>query len=459
MAGQTITRTRLYNKLHPWSTWTNGVLMDTGDASDGLADSLVRQTTTSYHSGKVVADAENKQDRDKRETGLLSGGIAASTLSKLRAERNSEPRSRYDNGHPFSTSRTYFVLGGPYTAERTVTGSSTVNHYRSTSYVRVTRSGTAWVNSTFPSLPSRDLTWYGTEAIKRCKPTNSAADLAVAFAELKREGLPHLPGKDLLENWNRRPSVRDGGSETLNIEFGFKPLIAEAVKALDAADRARAILKQYTRDSGRMVRRRYEFPTEQGGTEWSDELSRGTVSFSGHGSTAPWVGTTALTTNGKLNEYHLWKERIWFSGQFTYFIPEADNLLGKLDRYSRMIDALIGSRLSFEAIWNLLPWSWLADWNLNIGSLVANLEDFQDHGILLRYGYVMRHYRGSYIRSVTGPSLRSGVQGPFTAEFIRESKQRARADPFGFSTNPNSYSDRQWNILGALGMTKAHRSL
>jgi len=50
-------------------------------------------------------------------------------------------------------------------------------------------------------------------------------------------------------------------------------------------------------------------------------------------------------------------------------------------------------------------------------------------------------------------------RAPISTSFRTTRKQRFRANPYGFARNPNSFSGKQWAILGALGLTKAPRRL
>jgi hypothetical protein len=110
-----------------------------------------------------------------------------------------------------------------------------------------------------PGKPSLDT--YGTTAIKRLKPTNNVANLAVDLAELKRDGLPHLWG---VNSWKEKTNLaHKAGDEYLNHQFGWLPLVGDIRNACYAAANAHRLVESYKGNSGRVVRRRYDFPVER----------------------------------------------------------------------------------------------------------------------------------------------------------------------------------------------------
>jgi hypothetical protein len=94
----------------------------------------------------------------------------------------------------------------------------------------------------------------GTSFIAQTIPTNPVASGSVAMAELYREGLPSLIGASLLKE--RASFLRGLGGEYLNVQFGWKPLVADLKAAAKAIIDSDDILKQLARDSGRNVHRR-----------------------------------------------------------------------------------------------------------------------------------------------------------------------------------------------------------
>lgn len=146
---------------------------------------------------------------------------------------------------------------------------------------------------------------------------------------------------------------------------------------------------------------------------------------------------------------------IRFSGAYTYHLQSDNNHLNKLKAYEQRFNHLIGTRLTPSTLWELAPWSWLADWKFNVGDNIANAVALQNDGLVLRYGYLMVTTIQDHTFTLTGPKFKNGTQGPYRITFTQVSKQRYRATPYGFGLNPASFDLRKWSILGSLGLTLA----
>jgi hypothetical protein len=142
-------------------------------------------------------------------------------------------------------------------------------------------------------------------------------------------------------------------------------------------------------------------------------------------------------------------------------VEEGENSFSaKLESYEQKAN-ILGTRLTPEVLWELAPWSWLFDWQANVGDILSNLSLLSADGLVMRYGYLMCHTL-AYNRYVipAGARFTPGVEtGPIFTVLGRETKERVRATPYGFGLNPDSFSIRQWAILGALGLTKTPRAL
>jgi hypothetical protein len=308
-----------------------------------------------------------------------------------------------------------------------------------------------WSGLMPPTLESSDaeLDAKGATAISRCKPTKSIASLGTTLGETLREGLPALVGRSLLEK-KTKSLLGKGAGEFLNYSFGWQPLVSDVRKAADALRRSDEILKQYERDAGRVVRRNYYFPLEK--TE--SEITWYTNSYPlGFGSFL----NLRTGLNGKCVQRRVVERKTWFSGAFTYYLPSDYDSRNKIKELRTKADILLGTDLTPELLWNLAPWSWLADWFANTGDVISNLSDFKTGELIMRYGYVMETVKVSdtYTHYATGNnpySLR--VAAP---TFVTETKKRRPANPFGFGLTWEGLSSFQQAILAALGITRATR--
>ncbi len=310
-------------------------------------------------------------------------------------------------------------------------------------------------SSSWPSQESSsdyELMALGSTAIARVKPTNSIADLSVSLAELLREGLPSFPGRS---QWEERAKIaRGAGSEYLNAQFGWLPLVSEVQNVAKAISQSSKIWKQYERDAGKLVRRRYEFPVS---------IPNPQVVSEGGGAFAypvlPSYYYPQGFTGGNLTRTRYKRQKRVFSGAFTYYIPDRN----KYGAVSNMLYAaskarrLYGLTLDPEVLWNLTPWSWATDWFLNTGDVLSNISDFASDGLLLRYGYMMEETIVSDEISLTGLQWSSTPSGPASLKpcyLITKTKKRIRATPYGFGLTFEDFTPRQLAIMASLGITR-----
>lgn len=298
--------------------------------------------------------------------------------------------------------------------------------------------------------PSSDaeLEAWGTKAIAICKPTLNQTSLAVTMAELFREGLPHLVGSVL---WKDRTSrARGAGGEYLNVEFGFKPLandIAKFAYGVVYFDRLRA---QYERDSGKVVRRRFEFPPIE--TVVYRTVASAFVRPAHHpSSTATDTVTTGSDTGAQTAlETHTVIRR-WFEGAFTYYAPPR-GAFGGLSQARK----ILGLELTPENIWAVTPWSWAVDWFTNAGSVLKNYQAFAVDGLVMRRGYMMEHKTITNTYYHVGPILNcwGDHDAPAPMSFVTETKKRIRATPYGFGLTMSGLTGRQQAVIAALGISR-----
>jgi hypothetical protein len=284
-------------------------------------------------------------------------------------------------------------------------------------------------------------------------PGQSEVDLLVSAGELRKDGLPSIPGAQLLMGWKR--PVKEISGEYLNFMFGVKPLVSDLHGLARIARNQATAVQQMTHDGNRRVRRRYQYPPEK------------TVATTVMSTTARPSGWGILyaggVSSGTLTRVTRTESEWWFSGAFQQYIPQGDTLLEKSIRVIDETDRLFGVKPTPEVIWNLSAWTWLFDWFVNVGSAVSNLSRMGSDRIVMQYGYIMHHTKieNDYILTgnrITASRGYSDVPISRIETTVRyERKARAHAFPYGFGVTWSDLTETQSAILVALGLGRTSR--
>lgn len=443
------TQSRSINYTPPKAKyWLNGVPQN---AETGIGYSL-SQTTRSFR-GSVEGDREREDGRSLRR--------------RFRSEAGNRS---FDNGNEFFTTRTSVKTAWEI-------GRLTGSMYYGGKYGEVVYQGVIdprsnpatstlprW--SLHPSLSITQIMADGRKLIKATTPTTPEVSLAAMLGELK-EKLPQVIGHSIGKKGS--PPGKLGG-EYLNVEFGIKPLANDIAQLALNVSEASKLIRQFRRDSDKVVRRRAELATD--------------VSTVTHPPVTSWLGLPRMNfadANGLFYDTSVlgmtFSDKhttdVWFSGAYQYHLAEADSFLGKLEQYEQLANNLLGSRITLDTVYQLTPWSWLFDWFGDFGTFVSNVTALHSDSLVLRYAYVMHQQVSErtcnmVIKPVpsipanmshTGkPIVTGGISSCFSIG-TRVSKTRTRATPYGFGLDVEKFSPRQWAILGALGLTKSDRKL
>lgn len=298
-----------------------------------------------------------------------------------------------------------------------------------------------------PSSSDSELNALGTSFIASTIPTNPVVSGSVALAELYREGLPSLLGHAFLKN--NAGFFRSLGSEYLNYQFGWLPFVSDLKNAAEAIMHSHDILQQLKRDSGRDVHRKRTIPRK---------TVSNTVASLGVPNSSNIEGQAFLSpTTYRVSD--ILRREQWFSGCYTFHFDPGH--MSEIERIATQARLLYGLELTPEVVWNLAPWSWLVDWVSNVGPLLHNVSAFQNDGLVLRYGYVMEKNHRHVVRNNLRGTPRPGGNIPavVTDSYSGLRKTRRKATPYGFGLDLGGFTNRQWSILAALGITRGPRRL
>lgn len=381
-------------------------------------------------------------------------------------------------GHPFDRQLKRYVGGGPFYTSRVEYSYDTVNvsnAWKTSSPQRI-YSGPVYCQFPTPtevaSLGGKSTLPYGSEnqsgmnkdgatAISLCNPVNPASQLGTTLAETFREGIPSIPG---IQSWKNRTSVaRAAGSEYLNYQFGWHPLVDEIHNVGNAARHHRDVMNQYHHGAGRNTHRRFDFPSERS-TTWGKSSGGGSADFPGFNSS--FISTHAGNPTRTLSR--VTERKRWFEGLFTYAVPSSTDSWRRLIGIGSEADQVFGLALTPDIVWELTPWSWAVDWVTNAGDVIKNVNNFALAGLVMRYGFMMEETIDKYTATLDFCNLKertkdsSGTyvqtdgnkfKGPLTSSVTIVTKRRAAANPFGFGLTWEGLSPTQLAIAAAVGIT------
>lgn len=369
-------------------------------------------------------------------------------------------------GHPFSQHKGNLddIGGDFYTSKQTI-----LSKVRRVNLRRVVTPGTVPQTRTYsgvilpcwpPGTPSNTLAFpppsnssnatldkLGATAIARCAPGNPPSDLATFLGELRQDGIPALVGAEIWKS-KTRDALKATGNDYLNASFGWAPMLSDISSFAHSITKSDSLIRQYERDSGKVVRRRYYFPSQRDVTE--TEYSSGQF--------ITMVPNTSafqdVASGNKVTRIREITRRQWFSGAFTYYLPSGYDSRETIGGLASKAEFLLGTSLTPQTLWNITPWSWAIDWFSNTGDVIKNVQRFATGGLIMRYGYMMEHTIVNDIYTYSGsPLIGSGAAMPAPLILQTETKVRRGANPFGFGVTWGALSAFQNSIIAALGIT------
>lgn len=255
----------------------------------------------------------------------------------------------------------------------------------------------------------------------------------------------------------REMNPRELANQFLNYEFGWSPFLGDLESFMDTFLQAAEKLKKLTSQNGQWKRRRVKvIPKESKTTVISDytfpfnsvsyALPCFPVSFPSDFFLSPPSIRVIETETMSLHA----------SGKFRFYLPEFDSTLPSyttvLNRI-RQWQKLYGLKLNPYHIWKIIPWSWLVDWFLPVGSKIQRLTDFYEDSVAAAYFFVTCRFIKSRTIEIKLPLVTGHKTLRFTRAFA--SKQRVSADnPYGFGLTWDQLSPKRLSILSALGITR-----
>jgi hypothetical protein len=414
--------------ITPYRTGT----FDLNDLFSGL------QTTYSYRSGRRGPGLDPEQSALGKTPSTLAGEFG---FIKELDKATGNDRNQWDNGHEFNTITTSYS-GLNYGTGASYSGYP-ASYYRGPVIPFI--AGGIYTGFEPPDFP--DAQFYGARAIFGTIPDKPGASLAQQLGQILQHS--YFPSFSQVKKIGEGKRVTYLPDNYVNYEFGLKPFLNDAQSLVKAVYEAQRLIDQYKRDGGKQIRRKMEFP-ETHTTErysynfWNVFRPPGSLSL------PYWY------PDGYPGTVHVDKStEIKFTGAYVYKLPDSVLNNSYMINRAELVKHLLGLKLTEKDVWDLTPWSWLADWKFNLGTVIGNAAALADDSLVIKYGYLQ--VKQTWKTTVQIAPLYDDNHLGYTCTSVR--KQRFRSSPYGFGMNPASFSDTQWAILSALGLTKAWKYL
>lgn len=355
----------------------------------------------------------------------------------------------------------YRISSGPYTATYQggflPTGFSNFGPSKTDMYY-----GHA-MGSWSPIMLQEGLEELGAKAWNKARPRTSSFDLPTAIGELRDfPGMLKKTAKGFHDLWRgiggslKTSSIKNAPKEVsehfLNHAFGWAPFVGDLMKIHDVYQNSDTLIKQMIADNGKWVRRRRRVDET---VSMKNVIKQDTNVAWVYPTLHDWLYSPKGNKYGETTTFVEEYLQRWFVGSFRYYIPRPPDD-SEHATYNRVMDMLrlYGVNLNPSTIWNLTPWSWLADYFGNVGDIIDNLSAQNNDNLTARYAFLMQRNRSRYVNDSTVYTCKGDVRMTWAREI--GAKTRIEAQPFGFGlTGGGLNSAYRYAILGALGLSRS----
>lgn len=301
---------------------------------------------------------------------------------------------------------------------------------------------------------------YGAEAWNKFRPVKPKSDAAQWIAELRDP--PRIPWPWSAAGLRRTVlGFKNLGSQYLNYEYGWKPFVKDLIKMYRTSVKIERHIAYLRKNNNKWLTR---------GGILKNELNVTS-------SDVPHISMPALpsyfysNTTWTCKRTVIERDTVWFKGRSKFYIPGLSVDSAKSVWSSPLLRKMYGLELTPSLAWELLPFSWLQDWVVNVGDVISNFSNSLYDNLVIKYAYVMRHRSKSVIYDETVPiqvsvppcigySFGPNVPSPLNLRAVLtvECKERAHASQYGFGGGgilDEGLTPRQQRILWALGLSRS----
>jgi hypothetical protein len=291
-------------------------------------------------------------------------------------------------------------------------------------------------------------------------PDRNDATLGVTLIELLRGDIPSVL-KNFQEMMAGYRSVKNFvGSDTLNIMFGWTPLIQEYANLIKVGmTLERAIYYESFRR-----KRQWDGPSQGSSQDTVFSLSAplmvyGSQTYPQQGTSGQVTGSGRVLASISAVKRTVIREDYHWSSRYTGLAKASRRANDFSDRALDVVQRL-GLVDDPTLLWDLTPYSWLVDWFTTMGDSLTNAATYSPirGKYSVDYAYLTTRYTTSSqadaIRLSTGLPKCDVVLSEGHSMYSSVTTWRDRATPFGFGTQMGSLSGSQFAILVALGLAQ-----
>jgi len=301
---------------------------------------------------------------------------------------------------------------------------------------------------------------YGAQAFNKFRPVKPKVDGGQWAAELR--DLPQNPWPWSVTNLrNQILKFKNLGSQFLNYEFGWKPFVKDLIKMYETSNRMENHLRFVENNQAKWLTRGGIIKNEL--TTTSSQMT-----FKSYPALVSWFYSQ---NPGPCTKSVITRDTIWFKARMKYFVPDLNVGSSRNIWNSRLVRHMYGLTLTPSLAWELIPFTWLQDWVINIGDVISNYSNSLYDNLVTKYAYVMRHRSTSIIYDeevplqISSPLCVGSNWGPtkpvpfkLRAVFTAECKERDGTSQYCFGGGgflEEALTPRQERILWALGVSRA----
>lgn len=394
-------------------------------------------------------------------TPQYSGTLATRRLSGEVCQDVLHPGPPYKHGGPFSLFRYMWKNVNPVYCKGICYPSATLRYTYDGSFMpsfTPITSPTYWtpesLESTWQQAYDLDTTSHATRGYNTFSPLKPRVDVGQTLAEIHE--IPRMvlsTAKHFRKIWydrggglaryRNKPWYERGSnlaSDWLSINFGWIPFLKTLRDIHKLNSHINGVLRRLRTHNNRWEQR--------GGTLVEDASSSHVPNLESGSSSRTWPNLSGAFGNaGNCAVVRTVERRIWFKARYKYYIPTLEPGQGFP---LRLVRRLYGLELSPGLLYDLIPFSWLADWYQNVGDMIANQDMGSYGGLVTKDAYLMDTLNDKFTISVKRQVGINTLNASWDCTRTRKHR-KCQLSPYGFDAHLSGLSSWQASILTALG--------